>query len=141
MADPRFPAEFPARDNRAMVRAEEKAARATPQVWQQSPLTIGWQASRTLAAGVGGGGHPFGWLYQSSWKTPMFDLRPDLRAVLGQPRQTVTGTTPGGAAIGLPSATEMWNRDARLYVEVTYRRTNQFSSSHHPQQGSPNPNG
>lgn len=124
MPNRRFPAEFPARDHRALVRAEEQAASEVPQVWQQSPLTIGWQASRSIFATgalARGEGHPFGWLYQSNWKTPMFDLRPDLRSALGQPKSAVTGTTIGGAAIGIPSSTEMWNRDARLYVEVTYR--------------------
>jgi hypothetical protein len=127
MARQRFPAEFPARDNLQQVMRDERQAAKTPQVWAQDGTSLPWQVqtahSPMDAASGNEGGTPFGWSYQCNWKTPMFDLRPDLRSALGQSKATITSTVQPVGAIGrpvMPSSTPIWNKDARLFVQLRW---------------------
>ena len=128
MARQRFPAEFPARDNLQQVMRDERHAADTPQVWSQEAVTLSWSNPPRLLTpfwttnGIpAGSAEPHGWMYQVVWKSPMFDLRPELRSALGQSKQTYAPPNPGGAGrLVKPSSTPLWNRDARLFVELRW---------------------
>ena len=63
-----------------------------PQVWTQSVQPLAWGAATVVLPAV---------TYTATWKSPLFDLRPDLRSAIAAPK------------VGIP----IWTRAGRLYVQ------------------------